>query len=298
MSLCAVVAAVTTGCAGGGGVDDRAPQDPRPRALTWQQEVRVADARQRLIRQCMDRQGFSYWEDRGLTLEESRPVRFVQDDVAWARRHGYGGRIEAKGLRIREHNPNGVYREGLSATRRVAFDTALDGGEDAKTLRAPLPAGGEIRKRLGGCTEEAEGTLYGDPADWFRTGKTVAGLGALYGEELTKDRRLTSAIRAWARCMKRAGQPYEDPGAAREAVRVRTGRLGGARADEAFAAERRTAVADATCARETSLRAVATARETHYLDRLRDRFGEDIDTHRRLGRQAHDRAVRIVPERD
>ncbi|MFC5243997.1 hypothetical protein [Streptomyces atrovirens] len=298
VSLCAVVAAVTTGCAGG--ADGRARQDPRPRppALTWQQELRVADAQQRLTRQCMNRQGFAYREDRVLTLQESRPVRFVQDDVAWARTHGYGGRIEAKSLRVHERNPNGTYRQSLSATRRAAFDAALDGGDDAKTLRAPLPVGGEIRKRLGGCTEEAERTLYGDPALWFRTSKTVSGLNALYGEELMKDRRLTSAIRAWARCMEQAGQPYEDPWAAREAVRVRTSRLGEARADEAFAAERKTAVADATCARETSLRAVATARETHYRDRLRDRFGKDIDTYRHLGRQAYDRAVRIVPERD
>lgn len=300
VSLCVAVAAVATGCADGGDEGGRrAERDPRPRppALTWQQELRVADAQQRLIRQCMDRQGFTYWEDRGLTLQESRPVRFVQDDVEWARTHGYGGRIEAKSLRVRERNPNGTYRQSLSATRRAAFDIALDGGDDAEMLRAPLPAGGEIRKRLGGCTEESERTLYGDPAAWFRTSKTVSGLGALYGEELMADRRLTSALRAWARCMKRAGQPYEDPGAARDAVRGRTSRLGEARADEAFAAERGTAVADARCARETSLRAVATARETHYLDRLRDRFGEDIDTHRRLGRQAYDRAVRIVPER-
>ncbi|MEU7468691.1 hypothetical protein AB0A94_09055 [Streptomyces sp. NPDC044984] len=302
VSLCAVVAAVTTGCAdgGGGGGDGRARQEPRPRppALTWQQELRVADAQQRLTRQCMNRQGFTYWEDRGLTLRESRPVRYVQDDVAWARTHGYGGRIEAKSRRVHERNPNGAYRQGLSATRRAAFDIALDGGDEARTLRAPLPVGGEIRKRLGGCTEEAERTLYGDPALWFRTSKTVSGLPALYGEKLMKDRRLTSAVEAWARCMRQAGQPYKDPRAAREAVRLRTGRLGEARADEAFAAERKTAVADATCARATSLRAVATARETHHLDRLRDRFGKDIDTYRHLGQRAHDRAVRIVPERD
>ncbi|MFI8090197.1 hypothetical protein ACIF9R_18030 [Streptomyces sp. NPDC086080] len=301
VSLCVAVAAVATGCGGGGdGGDRRAEQDPRPRppALTWQQELRVADAQQRLIRQCMERQGFTYWEDRGLTLEESRPVRFVQDDVAWARTHGYGGRIEAKSLRVHERNPNGTYRQSLSGTRRTAFDTALDGGDDARTLRAPLPAGGEIRKRLGGCTEEAERTLYGDPVVWFRTSKTVSGLNALYGEQLMTDRQLVAAVTAWARCMKDAGQPYEDPWAAREAVRVRTSRLGEARADEAFAAERRTAVADAACARKASLRAVATARETHHLDRLRDRFGKDIDTYRHLGQRAYDRAVRIVPERD
>jgi hypothetical protein len=303
MSLCAAVAvtaAATTGCAGGDG-GGRAQQDPRPRprALTWQQELRVADAQQRLTRQCMNRHGFTYWEDRGLTLRESRPVRYVQDDVAWARTYGYGGRIAAKGERVRERNPIGTYRQSLSASRRTAFDTALDGGDSARMLTAPLPGGGgEIRKRIGGCTEEAERKLYGDPAEWFRTSKIATGLNSLYGDRLMNDRQLTAAIRAWSRCMEKAGQPYEDPQAARDAVRGNTSRLGAARADEAFAAERKTAVADATCARETSLRAVASARETYYEDRLRDRFGKDVDTYRRLGQQAYDRAVRIVPERD
>ncbi|MEV7862166.1 hypothetical protein AB0O86_25910 [Streptomyces hirsutus] len=303
VSLCAVVtvvAAVTTGCGDGGdGGDGRAQQDPRPRprALTWQQELRVADAQQRLTKQCMNRQGFTYREDRGLTLRESRPVRYVQDDVAWARTYGYGGRIEVKSLRVRESNPNGTYRRKLSPSRRFAFDTALDGGDGARMLTAPLPGGGETRKRVGGCTEEAERALYGDPAEWYRTGKIATGLNALYGKELMEDRHLTAAVRAWSRCMKRAGRPYEDPQAAREAVRANAVRLGADRVGEAFAAERKTAVADATCARETSLRAVATARETYYLDRLRDRFGEDIDTYRHLGQRAYDRAVRIVPER-
>lgn len=304
MSLCVVMAAtaaVTTGCVGGDDGDGgrkQADRQPRPQALTWQQELRTNDAQQHLTAECMRRQGFIYWEDRTLTLQESRPVRYVQDDVAWARTHGYGGRIDAKSQKARESNPLGAYRQRLSAARRAAFDTALDGGGDARTLTAPLPGGGEIRKRSGGCMEEAERTLYGDPAEWFRTSKIATGLSALYGEDLMKDPQLTAGLRAWSRCMKKAGQPYDDPQSARDAVRVDTSRLGTARADEAFAAERRTAVADATCARETSLKAVASARETHYQDRLRDRFGEDVDTYRNLGRQAYDRAVRIVPERD
>ncbi|MEU3049427.1 hypothetical protein ABZ705_23470 [Streptomyces sp. NPDC006984] len=306
LPLCALavaVAATASGCTDGTGAHGPGPaaaadRQGRQQQLTWRQELRIADARQRLTKQCMNRHGFDYWEDRTLTLRESRPVRYVQDDVAWARAHGYGGRIAAKHARVRERNPIGTYRQSLSVPRRAAFDVALDGGDDARVLAAPLPGGGEIRKRLGGCTEEAERTLYGDPEQWFRTGKVVSGLRALYGGELMEDSRLTSAIRAWARCMKQAGHPYEDPPAAREAVRTYTVRLGAARADEAFTAERRTAVADALCARETSLRAVASARETYYEDRLRDRFGPDVDTHRDLARQAYDRAVRIVPERD
>lgn len=308
MSLWAVVTVVTaaaaTGCTedtdtGKPGSATTAARQARPQPLTWQQELRVDDAQQRLTKQCMNRQGFDYWEDRTLTLRESRPVRYVQDDVEWARTYGYGGQLDAKNQKVRESNPIGTYRQSLSASRRAAFDIALDGGDDARMLTAPLLGGsGEIRKRIGGCTEEAERKLYGDPAEWFRTGKVATGLNGLYGEDLMKDRRLTAAITAWSRCMKKEGQSYKDPQAARDAVRVNTSRLGEARADEAFAAERKTAVADATCARETSLRSVASARETYYEDRLRDRYGKDVDTYRRLGQQAYDRAVRIVPERD
>ncbi|MDJ1645382.1 hypothetical protein P5W92_33985 [Streptomyces sp. J15] len=302
LSLGVVVASAAATAIGYAGGDDGAQaqrdgREPRPAALTWQQELRVSDAQQRLMSRCMKRQGFTYWEDLGMTLEESRPVRYVQDDVRWARSHGYGGRIEAKSERVRERNPVGTYRDALSASRRAAFDIALDGGADARTFVAPLPGGGEIRKRVGGCTEEAERELYGDPAEWFRTSKIAMGLTSLYGDDLMKDRQLTATIRAWARCMKDAGQPYQDPQTARDAVRVNTSRLGTARADEAFATELRTAVADATCARETSLRAVATARETYYQDRLRDRYGEDVDTYRNLGQRAYDRAVQVVPAR-
>ncbi|MGW2043925.1 hypothetical protein ACWCPF_01910 [Streptomyces sp. NPDC001858] len=295
-SLCAVATvtgAVATGC----GTGPDAERADRPAPLTWRQELRISDAQARLTSRCMKRHGFTYWEDRTLTLRESRPVRYVQDDVAWARTYGYGGRIDAQQERLRLRHPVAAYRQGLSAARRAAFDKALDGGAGTRILRAPLPGGGEIRKRLGGCTGEAERALYGDPAEWFRTGKITTGLNALYGRELMNDRQLSAAVGAWSRCMKTAGQTYKDPQAARDAVRANTARLGAARADEAFAAERRTAVADAVCARETSLRAVASARESNCLNRLRDRYGKDVDTYRRLGRQAYDRAVHVVPER-
>ncbi|MEU1543318.1 hypothetical protein ABZ461_35510 [Actinacidiphila glaucinigra] len=304
MSLCAVAAlatAVVTGCGDGAGDargQTRQHIGVRTPALTWRQEVRVNDALQRLTSRCMGRQGFAYQEERDLTLRESRPVRFVQDDLTWARTYGYGSRIETKSARLRERNVNGTYRQDLPATRRALFDEALDGGDGARMLTAPMPNGGEIRKRIGGCTEEAERTLYGDPAEWFRTSKIALSANSLYAGRLMKDPGLIAAVRAWSACMREAGEPYPDPQAAQDGVRAAAVRLGAARADEAFAAERRTAVADADCARRTSLRAVATAREKHYLDRLPDRYVKDIDTYRRLGRQAYDRAVRIVPERD
>ena len=299
-SLCAALAVtgtVVTGCGHGPDSGTPGPATAVPRPLTWQQELRIGDAQQRLTRRCMNSHGFAYREDRTLTLRESMPVRYVQDDVAWARQYGYGGRIEARQDRLRLHNPIAAYRQSLSATRRAAFDKALDGGDDVQVLSAQLPGGQEVRTRLGGCTKAAEKALYGDPADWFRASKTATGLPALYDEQLLRDRQLTTAVTAWSRCVKRAGLSYADPQAARDAVRENTARLGTGGADKAFATERRTAAADATCARATSLKTVATARETYYVDRLPGRYGEALDTYRRLERQAYDRAVRIVPQR-
>lgn len=299
-SLCAALAVtgtVVTGCGHGPDSGTPGPATAVPRPLTWQQELRIGDAQQRLTRRCMNSHGFAYREDRTLTLRESMPVRYVQDDVAWARQYGYGGRIEARQDRLRLHNPIAAYRQSLSPTRRAAFDKALDGDDDVQVLSAQLPGGQEVRTRLGGCTKAAEKALYGDPADWFRASKTATGLPALYDEQLLRDRQLTTAVTAWSRCVKRAGLSYADPQAARDAVRENTARLGTGGADKAFATERRTAAADATCARATSLKTVATARETYYVDRLPGRYGEALDTYRRLERQAYDRAARIVPQR-
>lgn len=306
-AMAAVMAVTAAGCAqenqdtGNGGASGPSPGGPRPGPLTWQQELRVSDALQHLTGRCMKRHGFSYAQDRSLSLRASMPVHYVQDDVAWARTYGYGGRIDAVRERQRLHNPTAAYRQGLSPERRAAFDEALDGGSDGsgvQVLSARLPGGSrEVRKRLGGCTAEAEKALYGDPGAWFRASKTAGGLNALYADDLLHDRQLTTAVTAWSRCMKKAGLSYADPQAARDAIRANTARLGPSGAGKAFAAERTTAVADATCARATSLRAVATARETHYTDRLPKPYGEALDAYRRLQRQAYDRAVHIVPQR-
>ncbi|MGW2615446.1 hypothetical protein [Streptomyces sp. NPDC001500] len=308
-AMAAIMTVTAAGCAqegrdaGPGGDGGGPPGVPvggaRPAPLTWQQELRVSDALQRLTGRCMKRHGFAYGEDRALSLRESMPVRYVQDDVAWARAYGYGGRIDAGQERRRLHNPTAAYRQSLSPARRVAFDTALDGdGSDTQVLSARLPGGSrEVRKRLGGCTAEAEKGLYGDPGAWFRASKTAGGLSALYTDDLRHDRQLTAAVAAWSRCMRKAGLSYADPQAARDAIRANTARLGPSGDGKAFAVERTTAVADATCARATSLRAVAAAREAHYVDRLPQRYGEALDTFRRLQRQAYDRAVHIVPQR-
>lgn len=292
-AVTAVVAALMTGCTHD--TDTRAAtstaQEAELREPTYVEELRLSDAQQRLISRCMADQGFTYHVYRPLTPEEHHPVGYVQDDIAWAREHGYGSRIQAKADKARLGNPNIAYRKSLSDERRENYDTALDGGATARLISAEVPDGGTYSKQAGGCVGEAEEQLYGDLETWFAADKTATGLRARAMDAVLKDTRFTAAVKRWSACMRRAGHAYTDPAAAREAVRDQAQRLP---EKQAFEAERKIAVSDAVCARETSLRAMAEEREAHHIDRLRGEYGDALDTVRRIQRDALARAERIA----
>ncbi|NUU25172.1 MAG: hypothetical protein HOV68_27270 [Streptomycetaceae bacterium] len=302
-ALAAVASLALTACTAGGDASARtspgAASDASARVpdLTWAEDLRVADAEQHLLTRCMKEHGFRFWDGQRLSLEESRPVGYVQDDVNWARTNGYGSRIQAKEDRARLANPNLAYRTSLSPARQRAYDTALDGGREAELLKARAPAGGTITKLSGGCTGAAQKALYGDPVTWFRTDTTVSNLRPLYVNKLLHDQQFTGALRAWSRCMRSAGHPYPDPAAARRATREHD--AGQSRSEEAraFARETRIAVADATCARTVSLRSIGQRREAHYVGELAGTYGKALDTYRRMKQLALTRAERIVPAR-
>ncbi|MGW6903987.1 hypothetical protein [Streptomyces sp. NPDC054940] len=294
-SALAALIAVTAGCA-----VEKTPRRPDAasagiRPLTDVEQLRISDAQQRLIRDCMTRQGFEFWEAERLSLEESRTLGYVQDDIDWARKHGYGSRIQAKEDRARRANPNLAYRASLTPQRRAAYDKALDGGLEAPMISADLPGGGTIRKKVGGCAAESERRLYGDLEAWFRADKVAANLRPLYVPQVLRDKKFKAALKAWAQCMKRAGHSYADPPAARRAAALLP--TAETSPDEAFETERKLATDDATCARATSLKAVGAERERFYVDRLRDRYGEALDTSRRIQHEAFARAAKLVGPR-
>lgn len=262
--------------------------------LTDAQQLRISDAQQRLIGTCMRRQGFEFWEAEQLSLAESRTLGYVLDDVDWAREYGYGSRLDAKDAAARAANPNLAYRKTLSTQRRQAYDKALDGGLDVPVISVKIPGGGTVSKQMGGCVAESEKKLYGDPREWFRAEKTSGHLRSLYVPKVLADQRFSAAQNAWSRCMKKAGYDYKDPGASRQAAIARSDR---AAEPKVFEAERKLAVADATCARATDLRPIGEERERHYVAQLRDRYGDALDTYFRLEHQALDRARKIVGPR-
>ncbi|MFI5998144.1 hypothetical protein ACIBAC_40600 [Streptomyces sp. NPDC051362] len=265
--------------------------------LSYAQDLRISDAEQHLITRCMRKQGFRFWEVKSLSLEESRPIGYVQDDVVWARSHGYGSRIMAKEDRARLHNPNIVYRKSLSRSRQKAYDIAVDGGRDAIVLKAQTPSGGTIAKQSGGCAGQAEKTLYGNTAAWFRSDATVSNLRPLYVGKLLHDKEFKRAVTTWSRCMNKAGHPFSDPAEARQSTLRHGAQQNRTEEARSFAIETRIAVADATCARSVSLRPIGERREAHYVDELAPKFGNSLKHHQRMERQALTRAKRIVPAR-
>lgn len=302
-TIVALASLVLTGCTADTDAAHRPSSAARDEAvaagqkLTYAQDLRISDAEQHLITSCMRKRGFRFWEEKPLSLEESRPVGYVQDDVAWARSHGYGSRIMAKEDRARLRNPNIAYRKSLSRSRQKAYDIAMDGGQDAVLLKSRMPSGGTITKQSGGCAGQAEKVLYGDPAAWFRSDTTVSNLRPLYVGKLLRDKEFKRAVGAWSRCMSKAGHPFPDPDAARRSTREHSARQ--TRAEEAgtFANETRIAVADAICARSVSLRSIGERREAHYVGELADKYGYALDAHRRMQQHALARAERIIPGR-
>ncbi|RRR86130.1 hypothetical protein [Streptomyces sp. RP5T] len=291
-----LVSAVLTGCAGTDGAQQHTVGLPAARSapLTDAEELRISDAQQRLIGACMRREGFEFWEAERLSLAESRTLGYVLDDVGWAREYGYGSRLRAEDTAARAANPNLAYRKTLSAQRRQAYDKALDGGLDVPVISVEIPGGGTVSKQMGGCVAESEKKLYGDPREWFRAEKTTGHLRSLYVPKVLADRRFSAAQEAWSRCMEKVGYDFRDPGAARQSATARSDR---AAEPKVFEAERKLAVADATCARATHLRSVGEERERHYVAQLRDRYGDVLDIHSRLEHQALDRAEKIVGPR-
>jgi hypothetical protein len=291
-----LVSVVITGCDSAKAPPVKAGPPPTgaARQLTDAEQLRISDAQQRLIGACMRRQGFEFWEAARLSLEESRTLGYVLDDVAWARKYGYGSRLQAKDAAARAANPNLAYRKRLSEQRRQAYDEALDGGVDVPVMTVEIPGGGSVRKQMGGCVAESEKKLYGDPREWFRAEKTAGHLRALYVPRVLADKRFSAAQNAWSRCMKRSGYDFKDPGSSRRSAVAQSDR---AAEPEVFEAERKLAVADATCAKESDLRSIGEERESHYVAQLRDRYGEALDTYLRLQHRALDRAKKIVGPR-
>ena len=247
------------------------------------QEARLLDrAEQVLTRACMAGRGFELFVVPKSVAAGGARFAYVVDDVAWARRHGYGRDLDRRLAMRGAADPNQRYFAGLSAARRKAALRALNGARPLG-LRARLPNGVLVTKSDRSCTSQAQRALYGDLALWFRVSMVTQNLRAVRFGRVVADRQFAAALRRWARCMRAAGHRYENPGEARDAATRSRRRT-----------EKRIAVAEATCAHATGLGDVAQRLDRRYAAVVLNEHRLQVRTARSLQRAALPRARQVT----
>ncbi|MEV0223250.1 hypothetical protein [Streptomyces sp. NPDC050704] len=256
------------------------------RDLTVAEEVEVDRAVEELVEKCMERQGHRYWPGPVAGVAERKAGAYVVDDVEWARRYGYGRPFRIAAEETRRSHPNVTYHNALPEQERIRYSLALDGDFD-DDISLELPSGGTVRTPREGCYVEARERLYGDYPTWFRAKKTVTGLTPLYVPRILRDERLVTAVKAWSRCMNESGNPFRSPDEIRQ---KRDSLIKGMNASQAQSAEVKLAVAEAECARSTSLGETARSLEGEYREKALRDYPEEFATYRQMRMTALSRA--------
>ncbi|MBB5803293.1 hypothetical protein F4560_003061 [Saccharothrix ecbatanensis] len=288
-SAAAVVAVIVAGFSWWAGSDNVTTTGLRD--LTDAEQIVVEHAEQLLVKRCMERDGFQYSVGPVPSLEQRQGNGYVLSDVDWARKHGYGRKLDEEIEKIALGDPNAAHANTLPQPDLVRYQERLDGVPAQGVLSVDLPTGGTIRTIQGGCRREAAEQLYGDFPTWFRTKTIATNLTGLYAPDIIRDERFGRALTAWAQCMRDAGHPYSDPP---EIRKWRDGIGENMSPDEVQAAEVEVAVAEATCAGSTPLLDTARALELEYRAQRLAPYQDDIITYQRMGLAALARARTIT----
>ncbi|MFJ5136226.1 hypothetical protein [Streptomyces sp. NPDC088707] len=286
---CATIALSVTVLSG----PDRPPageRPPPPRSIgttvTTADDRRLHDAEQRLLRDCMGRQGFTYRVFPLGDEPESTLFPYVVDDAGWARRHGYGAGLRRQRESLAKSDPNRAYFAALPADRKAAALVTANGpSPDGLTVR--LPGGGTMRRSDRGCVAEAQQQLYGDLGAWFRSSIRVGTLRQILRSRVVADAGYQRSLGAWRRCMGRIGYAFTTPAAARAAALSPVRPLPRDR-------EIRLALAEVRCAVESGLSRTARRLDAHHDRLLAEEHRADVETRDRLRAAALPRARRIL----
>lgn len=261
-----MIAAGISGVALANGSEPQPDRTGNASPVSPEEKVLLYRAEERLIRHCMEDNGFEYYEIPPIS-DTPRGIPYANDDVVWAREHGYDVPQE----RARE-NPNTEPFDKLSSARQQAWQRMLVGQGDRVSVR--LPDGPVFSISGQGCIASARRKLYGDLARWYRAHKLVEQIPSLVRQAVKDDARYDAAIADWAVCVRRRGHDVDNPIELREQLASRTRTMKPA---VAHIAETRTAVAEASCARSASLSRVVQALEPEHERKVRTTFVGFID---------------------
>ncbi|MEU5977874.1 hypothetical protein [Streptomyces sp. NPDC047315] len=275
----------TTGAKADGARPDSDSGRP-DREPTRQEKDSLYRAEQLLLRDCMRRHGFVYQPVPKNPVPEAREFPYVVDDVAWARRHGYGSDIDRESARLRDADPNQRYFQNLPPERRAAALEAANGRRPVG-LTAKNPDGTTLTRSDQGCRTDAERALYGDVQQLFQARSTAGALPDVRRSRVLADPRFAKATKPWARCMRAAGHPYDTPADLRQ-------KLPSSDRPLPRQQEIQLAVAEATCAGTSGLAETAASLDRQYDHELRQRHRADLETGYRLQLAAVPRARSVV----
>ncbi|WP_322983902.1 hypothetical protein [Streptomyces sp. S584] len=303
ISVAAVAAAcITAGCGAGTDATTNSPKpskrdtvtisDSELRDLTVPEEMEIEYAEYALVKECMENKGFSYWVGPVASVDARKAGRYVIDDIAWAKKYGYGRPFDEAAEKERGEHPNVRFPNALPRKDRIRYNTALNGDYD-DVLSVDLPAGGAIETPRTGCWAGARTHLYGDLEGWFKAKKTVTSLTPFYVPRILADKRMKKTVSAWSNCMKEAGRPFSSPDEIRE---KRAANTAGMSSPEAQAYEVDLAVAEATCAVKTNLGKTARRLEREHRSALLKKYGKENAAYQRMGLGALSRARNLTGE--
>lgn len=256
----------------------------------------LGEAEQRLIADCMRDKGFEYRLDPDGPRSEAPERRFGLDDVAWARRHGYGlAEADRSGDRggeaAAENSPQARYLASLPPGRRAEFDWALN-GTDRAAIVVPAPGRGQIFTSADGCQADARGRLYGGLREWTEAKAAVVNLEYLTFDEVVVQPQYTKALADWHACMTARGLAYPSSS---EAIAAVAKESWSRTAEDAWKREVTVAVADAECNREAGLASTGTRlQREHVQHAARHEFARQTRYYTRAVTTALDRARSVV----
>lgn len=234
-------------------------------------------AEQTLVHRCMAGRGLRY-----VVAPAPRPSPpsgpYSSDDVAERRRHGYRRPAPPP-------EPNDVYARTLPPPQRARYVDTLLGSTDAPTGRVRIVDGSVMHFPLTGCIAVARAELYGDNAAYRQAAVFVENLRGEIERRVLTDPRYGTVLRSWRECMRGAGHPAQDPGAAVELARRRP------------AAERAIAVADATCSRRTGLTAAGRRLDSEHEREVRAEHPDEVRACARFQSDGLVTARRVVATR-
>lgn len=280
-ALLAAALAWITACEPAGSHKAQAQQES-PRLLTIAERKVLAQAEKILTRDCMKREGFSFW----VTPEPPEPLErlfpYVIDDKRWAAANGYGRGIRERREESARNDPNRRYFDRLSTDRKAAAITALN-GPTPEGLEADVPGMGRIRHSDKGCVSYAQRELYTDLHAWYQAKKVTDALDRTARVAVAGDPKLLPATRQWATCMHERSLPYDTPQKTREHFALRP-----------EAGEFTTAQAEAVCARSTGLAATLQELSSAHRQQMNSRHPTEVKNRALLEYKALSRARDIV----